>query len=266
MYRSYYSLSREPFSKSILSSEIYCSRTSKELIARLEYLKRIRGIALITGEPGAGKTLMLRTFCENLNPSLYKVIYFKMVSLSSNDFYRGLAIESGEEPKHKKIDLFRQIQKSISQHFYERKITPVIILDELQLIRDGILSELSSIFNFGMDSENPFILIFAGLPYIHNKLMLNQHRPLYQRIAAKFKLEALTKTETSEYISHLMKISGSKFNLFSSNAVDSIYSLASGWPRLINQLCTHCLIAGFHSKKDLIDEEIVRIAAEESGI
>ena len=156
MFKSFYSLSKTPFTKELKSSEAFASAGFAELSARLEYLKKSRGMGLVTGEPGVGKTLTLRAFFGSLSPSLYKVIYFPLSTLTVQDFYRGLAAELGEEPRFRKVDLFYQIQKSIFTLYKERKITPVLILDELQMARDAFLCDLSLLFNFGMDAENPF--------------------------------------------------------------------------------------------------------------
>ncbi|SHF52463.1 AAA domain-containing protein, partial [Desulforamulus putei DSM 12395] len=91
---------------------------------------------------------------------------YKLSTGTVMDFFRGLVTGLGEEPKFRKVDLFHQIQKAVLTFYQERKITPVFILDEMQLAKDLFLHDLSIIFNFGMDSENPFILVISGLPYM----------------------------------------------------------------------------------------------------
>ncbi|KMY56607.1 ATP-binding protein, partial [Geobacillus stearothermophilus] len=138
-----------------------------------EYVKRTRGIGLLIGEPGAGKTFALRALKESLNPSLYHVVYFPLSTGGVMDFYRGLALGLGEEPKYRKVDLFRQIQQAIERLYHERRITPVFILDEMHLAKDAFLQDIAILFNFEMDSTNPFVLILAGLPHLQGKLRLN---------------------------------------------------------------------------------------------
>lgn len=266
MYRSFYSLAKAPFNKDIKTSDSFPSAAFKETTARLEYLKKTRGIGLVAGEPGAGKTFALRSFAEGLNPSLYKVIYFPLSTGTVMDFYRGLAIGLGEDPKFRKVDLFHQIQQAVQASFRERKITPVFILDEMQMAKDLFFCDLSILFNFGMDSENPFILILSGLPYLMDRLTLNNNRPLLQRVMMRYKVEPLTKDEVSGYVQHHMELAGAKHVVFTNTAIDAIASLSRGWPRLINKLATHCLLYGCHAKKEQIDEEVVRLAAEETGI
>jgi general secretion pathway protein A len=266
MYQTFYSLARTPFAKEIKSTDSFPSGPYQEMNARLDYMKKTRGMGLLVGEPGAGKTFALRGFAENLNPSLFKVIYFPLSTGTVMDFYRGLAVGLGEDPKSRKVDLFHQIQQAIKVYFKERKITPVFILDEMQMAKDAFLNDLSILFNFDMDSENPFILILAGLPHLLDRLSLNHNRPLSQRIMMRYKVEPLTKDEVARYITHHMQLAGANHTIFSDPAIQAITSLSRGWPRLINKIATHSLLAGYQARKELIDEEVVRLAAEEAGI
>ncbi len=182
MYKTFYSLLREPFAKDTDPSEAYPGAAFQEALQALEYVKRTRGIGLLIGEPGVGKTFALRALKESLSPSLHHVVYFPLSTGGVMDFYRGLALGLGEEPKYRKVDLFRQIQQAIERLHHERRITPVFISDEMHFAKDAFLQDIAILFNFEMDSTNPFVLILAGLPHLQGKLRLNQHRPLDQRI------------------------------------------------------------------------------------
>lgn len=266
MYKSFYSLTTAPFTKSIAPEKAFMSTTFTETLARLDYLKRTRGIGLLIGEPGAGKTFALRMFSSSLPPSLYHVMYFPLSTGTVMDFYRGLAYGLGEEPKARKVDIFRQIQQGIERLYRERKITPVFILDEIHMAKDIFLMDLSLLFNFNMDSENPYILLLCGLPHLRERLGLNQNRPLVQRIIMRYKIEALTKDEVAGYLEHHLRLSGANHPIFTESAIEAIATRTQGWPRLINQLATHCLLQGYALKKEQIDEEVVRLAEHEVWI
>jgi general secretion pathway protein A len=266
MYLSFYSLAKAPFGKEFKPSDSFASAAYQETMARLDYLKKTRGMGLIVGEPGAGKTFALRCFAESLNPALFKVIYFPLSTGTVMDFYRGLAIGLGEEPKFRKVDLFHQIQRAVQVSFTERKVTPVFILDEMQFATDKFLNDLSILFNFEMDTANPFILILSGLPHLLNRLSLNQNRALSQRILMRYKVEPLAKGEVGNYIEHHLQLAGANHRIFSESAVEAISSLSGGWPRLVNKLAIHSLLAGYQARKELIDETVVHLAAEEAGI
>ena len=266
MFRAFYSLSKIPFSKDISPAEAFSSSSHTEVLARLDFLKKTRGVGLITGEAGAGKTLALRSFSVSLNPSLFKPIYLPLSSLTVMDTYRSLAKGLGVNASFRKIDLFHQIQNAIFDLFKNRGITPVFILDEMQLSRDAFLSDIALLFNFAMDSENPFILILVGLPHLNSKLSLAQHRPLNQRILTRYNFDPLSLDETFVYLKQHLATAGATHEIFSESAVRSIFSLSSGWPRVINQLATHALFSGCQFKKNIVDEECVRSAAVEAGL
>ena len=107
---------------------------------------------MIIGESGSGKTSALRAMANSTNSSLFKVIYFPLSTGSVMDFYRGIATGLGEEPKFRKVDLFNQVQAAILKFYNDKKITPIIILDEMQLVPNKFLNDLGILFNFAMDS------------------------------------------------------------------------------------------------------------------
>mgnify|MGYP001264851769 FL=1 len=266
MFKSFYSLAKEPFSKDIRPSDAFLSSDYQGALNALSYLQKSKGIGLLIGDPGAGKTFTLRAFKESLNPSLYHVIYFPLSTGGVMDFYRGLAYGLGEEPKYRKVDLFRQIQQGIERMDKERKVTPVFILDEMHLAKDAFLQDIALLFNFQMDSTNPFILILAGLPHLKTRLTMNHHRPLSQRLIMKYEIQPLAKEEIVSYINHHLKIAGAKMPIFTESALEAIALRSQGWPRVINKITINSLLFGFQLKKEQIDEEVVRLAIEDIGL
>lgn len=263
MYKAFYSLKQSPFSKDLPARHLYASQSHKETLSRLKYLQQIRGIGVITGESGIGKTTYLRAFVSQLNPSLYKVVYFPLSTGTVMDFYRGIASGLGEIPQFRKVDLFHQIQQAIHKSFKDSRITPVFILDEMQLVTPKFLGELTILFNFEMDSKNPFILILSGLDYFLDKLKLNQNRPLSQRVVIRYEIEPFDETEFKAYIAHHLSLAGANIPLFDEAALNAIYQRSRGIPRVINTLCSNCLIQGSALKASLISEEIVFQVSEE---
>jgi type II secretory pathway predicted ATPase ExeA len=164
------------------------------------------------------------------------------------------------------VELFFQIQNAITDLYDKRRITPVFILDEMQSASAQFLHDLSIIFNFDMDKRNPFILILTGLPTLANRLALNQNRSLDQRLVTRFHFSPLTPDEVRDYIKHRFKHAGVSRNLINENAYEAISSSTGGYPRLVGNLVTQCLILAFQKQRDLIDEEIVFAASAEAGI
>jgi hypothetical protein len=182
------------------------------------------------------------------------------------DFYRGLAYGLGEEPKFRKVDLFRQIQQGIEWMALERKITPVFILDEMHMAKDAFLQDVALLFTFPIDSTNPFILLLPGLPHLKTRLQLNHHRLLSQRLIMKYEIQALSREEVTPYIEHHMKLAGAKMPIFTESTIEAIALRSQGWSRAINTLAVNSLLFGSQLKKEQIDDEVVRLAVEESGM
>jgi len=266
MYRTYYSLSTIPFRKDLDDKYLFESPNFSEGIARLEYLKGTRGIGVVVGEAGAGKTSLLRRFTATLNPSLFKAVYFPLSTVTVADFDRGLALGLGQEPKFRKVDMFGQIQQAVLNLFHNQRITPVLILDEMQMASNQFLNDISLLFNFAMDSENPFVLIMIGLPHFMERLKLSHNQPLAQRVIMRYSMQPLGKEDVRNYIQHQLKLAGANHDIFSPQAIEAIASRSRGFPRIINNLATNCLLYGCAKKLELITDEAVFAAAAETGV
>jgi len=257
MFKQHFGMKTNPFEKDIPAGDMYSGGDIKELDSRLKYMLECKGIFLLVGEPGTGKTAALRRFTSTLGHSLYRPTYIPLTTLTVNDFYSALATELGESRKYRKIDMFHQIQSAISALYYEQRVTPVIIVDEAHMASTAILDDLRMLFNFNMDASNPFILILAGQPLIKNKLALNMCLPLRQRVAARYTMKGLSLQETAGYLDTRMSLAGVERKVFTEQAVASIHSCSNGSPRSINNLAVQSLIYCAWKKTDTVDEEAV---------
>lgn len=257
MFTQYFGLKFNPFGKEIDITDVYESSDLIELSSRLKYIQSARGIFMVIGEPGTGKSTALRKFASSMNPGLYRTCYFTLSTVTVMDFYRGLLTSLGEIPSSKKITMFSQIQQAVKSLYYEQRITPVIMLDEVQMLSNSILEDIRLLFSFNMDSENPFILILSGQTQLRSKLQLSVNTPLRQRITIKHVMQGLKKEEIQEYLFSRLKAAGSTQNIFTASAVDAIYSVSKGTPRIVNSLATASLMYACSARKNEIDEEVV---------
>ena len=170
-YTARYGLEFNPFLKN--SKEVLVeTQEYKEVQFRLKYLLSTKGFGLLTGSAGKGKTTALRSFASSLNPSLYKVIYSSLSTLTVMDFYRNLAAELGAVPAYRKTENFKLIQDEINRLAIEKRQTPVIIMDEANYIGTAILNDLKILFNFEMDSRDRAVILLTGLPQLNNTLQI----------------------------------------------------------------------------------------------
>lgn len=227
-FLQFFGLKFNPFRKEVPIEQLFASSSSIELRSRLGFLETTRGIGLVMGEPGAGKTTALRAYLKQLNPASYHICYFALSTLNVREFLNGLAMELGESPAFQRIKTIHLIQQAIRSMFHERKTTPVIVLDEMHLASSVIFDELRLILNFEMDSHNPYILIMAAQPPIRAKLNLNVHLPLRQRILVKYTLQGLKEDELGNYLATRLAFAGSNDQIYQEPSLLAIYSVSGG--------------------------------------
>ncbi|MFA9467044.1 MAG: ExeA family protein [Velocimicrobium sp.] len=261
-YFTRYGLEFNPFLKN--SKEILVDTSEyKEISFRLDYLAKTKGFGLLTGSAGKGKTTAIRTWSSKLNPSLYKVIYSSLSTLTPNDFYRNLVHELGATPAFKKPDNFRIIQEEITRLSVEKRKTPVIIIDEANYINNAILNDLKILFNFEMDSRDRAAVLLAGLPQLNSTLRLGIHEPMRQRIVMNYDLGSLSKEEGRQYILEKLKGAGCNQLVFEDAAIEAILNAADGTPRVINKFCNTAMLIGDSNKSDYITTDIVMKAVND---
>lgn len=263
MYRAYWGMEFNPFDKEIAEKQFYKTNDFVEMEKRLEYLKNIKGIGLFTGLPGTGKTACCRAFVRGLNPSLYKVVYLPMTTISASEFYRDLARGLGLDPCYRKIDNFRNIQERIRNLYREQKTTLVILIDEAQYLGRAILSDLKLLMNFEMDSRSYAVLALSGQPMLNNTLSMQIHEALRQRIVISYNMQGLTGEEAAEYAKDRMKICGVTREVFQPAALEAAYGCCGSSLRKLNSLLHRALIIGCEQKADTVGTETIMEASNE---
>lgn len=257
-----YGLEFNPFLKN--SKEILFEGSEyNEARFRLNYLADTKGFGLLTGEPGRGKTTLVRSWANSLNPSLYKVIYSSLSTITVNEFYRSLAASLGAQPAFRKTDNFHIIQDEISRLCLDRRRTPVFILDEANYIKNAILNDLKILFNFEMDSRDRAVILLVGLPQLNHTLQLSIHEPLYQRLIMNYNLDGLSKEEGRSYIDWNLKKAGCTVPVFDDAAVEAILNASNGTARMINKLANSSLVIGNSQSSARITADIAMQAINE---
>ena len=204
-YTSRYGLEFNPFIKN--SKELLIvNKNYEEAKIRLDYLLQTKGLGLITGGPGCGKTTIIRNWTKELNTAAYKVIYLPLSTLTVMESYRQLAIGLNLEPKYKKHQNFQDIQSAIRRLNIEKKITPIIIFDEANYMSSSFLNDLKILFNFDMDSKDLAVVLLIGQPVIINTLNLKANEAIKQRIITSYNVEALSMEESVKYITEFLFI------------------------------------------------------------
>jgi general secretion pathway protein A len=263
MYKAYYGLTREPFPKDIEPEKMFKSDTFAELSGRLAYMKKQRGIMLITGEPGSGKTTAIRNFVTSLNTDRFFPLYLPLATVAIGDFYKQLNDALKGESCANKSALFKSIQERIMHHTFQLNKIPVIIIDEAHLLKNENFFELQIISNFNMDSLDPALFILVAQSHLNDRLARYYLESFNQRINMKFHINSLSPSEVAALIDHQMKTAGVSKQIFNENACKTIHSLSGGIVRKIGKLVDKSLSLGVSLKKDIITEDEVVVASKE---
>ena len=266
MYLSYYGLEFNPFDKDIETKYAFETDDFKILKNRLEFVKENKTMALITGNPGMGKTFTIRNFFNELNSNLYKVVYICMSTITTYEFYRQLCFELGIEPSFKKVDMFREIQERILNLSKDKKINVIIVLDEAQYLKTGILNDLKILLNFDMDSKNYISLILVGQPSLNNILRRKIFDALSQRITVSYNMCGFSKNELNEYIDSRIKLAHGNNGIFNEQAIEAIYNASNGSIRVVNNIITKSLIIGKSKQLQTIDSNLILEAVNELAL
>lgn len=267
MYLSYYGLEKNLFQKEINANEAFKSNSFTNAIARLQYLKETRGIGLFTGGPGLGKTYALRCFADEINTDLYKIIYISATKLTKFEFLNCLCKNLGLDVGNCYTnEIEENIQKAIKKLWKEQKKRVILILDNVENMQSEIILELKILYDFDMESMDYVSIALVGNNVIREELKKVKYESFQQRIIVKYDFENLSRKEVEEYIKTRLELSGQSKNIFTDNAIYALYMVSKGNVRKLNVLIINCLIIGSQQQKELIDEEIVRLAKEQNKL
>lgn len=259
---AYFGLKRMPFGKEIKTADLVSSFDLREALARLNHVKQYRGILCLTGEPGSGKTSIVRKWVEDLNPQSFLHCYTPHVTVSRSELYRQTNTLLNLPPKIRKSDLFRQIQIAIANEYAQGKVT-CLILDECQLMDHQTLQELVLLTNFDMDSRVPYILLLIGQPEFKDILNRSVHEPLRQRINLRYHMSGLGVDEIKAYVEGHLKLGGRSDPLFCEKSFIVLHQLSSGLARKINKLCLAAMhLVMIEKRKTVTADDVLKVAPE----
>lgn len=265
MYCEFFGFNEKPFTITPNPNFIFLSSTHKEAFAHLLYgIDNHAGFIALTGEVGTGKTTVLRTLLAQLDPEKYRSALIFNPCLSREQLLanicRDLGVEVREDNSLGYLDDLNRFL--LEQNRVGR--TVVLVIDEAQDLEPDVLEQIRLISNLETERDKLIQIILAGQPELN--VLLNRHdlRQLSQRITVRCRLTPMQLHDTADYISHRLKISGSRIpGLFSSGAVKQIYRYSQGIPRLINVACEQALVMAWTQESLNITPSIIgRFMAE----
>ena len=237
----------------------------REALAHLLYgLGEGGGFVQLTGEVGTGKTSMCRCLLEQVpdNVDLALVLNPKVTSV---ELIATVCDELGIEYRQKDASI-KMLTDVLNHYLLEacaKGRRTVLIIDEAQNLSVDVLEQIRLLTNLETSTQQLLQIILIGQPELRTLLQREDMRQLAQRVTARYHLEPVTREDTGAYIKHRLQICGTGKSIFNKTAVDLIYKLSGGIPRLINVLCDRALLGAYTENKLQIDKKIIRNAANE---
>jgi type II secretory pathway predicted ATPase ExeA len=263
MYRKHFGLTQHPFAKDVPPEELFVSHAGRELEVRLGYLLELRGIGLVTGDVGSGKTTLCRKVTSALHTGLYRVVYVPLTTGNVMDLYKSISWELGLPTERSRAALYRCIRDEVSRLTLEARVRPVLVVDEAHHLRSDVLEDLRLLTNYEMDSQNRLCLLLIGHAELRRRLSMTVHEALSQRIVVRHHLMGLTREELPLYLTHLMRRAGTELAVFEPQAVEALFQATSGLPRKVNLLAHHSLAAAAVAKARSVSAVHVEAALAE---
>lgn len=249
-------LREPPFSKEVGDHDLWVPTSRAHAVDRLVETCHDRGHAVLVGEPGVGKTCVLRALRHRLPKEGFRLTYCHNVTLGRRDFYRHVCLALGLTPSATAAAVFYAISTHVAE-LGQDNVHPVLLIDEAHLLHQDVLEHLHIMANYEWDSRALLSIILVGLPETKQRLALAKNRSLWSRIHTRVALPEATPGDTSEYIAHRLRKAGCEREVFNSDAIALIHEQSQGRLRDTDRLATDALKAAARRKLRVIDRELV---------
>ena len=273
MYCKYYHLKERPFNITSDPAFFFSSKKHNEALSHLLYgVSQRKGIIVLTGEIGTGKTTICRFFLNQVGKNV-KTAFILNPTFSEIQLLESIVKDFGINPNKKtKLGMVLELN-----NFLLRESTAgnnlVLIIDEAQNLKPNLLEQIRLLSNLETEKDKLLQVILVGQPELNTRLNLYDLRQLRQRIMVRYHITPLDSDEIKNYINYRLEIARTEPGLespksesqveFSDEAIDLISRFSGGTPRLINMICDRALLAGFISETNHIDFGIIQRCIEE---
>ncbi len=261
--RHFFGFKDDPFPQDIPVKSLFPLPCFPPLEKRVQFAISIRGITVITGEVGAGKSTSLRYVCDKLHPGKYHLICLIGGAYGLVEFLRQILLTFGVAYHSYQVSVMMRTIRSHLLEIAARNEIPVLIVDEAHLLKQSLFTQLHTLLQFEFDSKPIMPVLLCGQDSLLDLLMTPIARPLASRILGRSHLEALKSEVMSQYIEHHMRLAGAKQTYFTDNSIMAIHQGSGGLLRRANSLAKGALLAAAMEQNKAVSAEHVRLAATE---
>jgi len=259
MYAEFFGLRELPFNNTPDPRFFYSTPDHEEALASLIYaVKERKGFVLLTGEVGAGKTLVSRIMLRHFGGAIAFANINHAVQ-TAGDLMESLCseFELSYEPDTGNAHLVRILHDFLLAKFAQN--TPVVLLlDEAQNLPVEAFEQLRMIGNLEADDAKLLQIAMVGQPELQRLFQSPQLRQLRQRIFRSYHLPALDRTSTDGYIRYRLSVAaGKEVAVFTDAAIDRVYAVSGGLPRIINTICDNAMLSAYSADCRVIEADFL---------
>ena len=260
MYERFFGLRERPFDLVPNPRFLYLTGRQREALSNLRYgLTTPRGLTLLIGEAGTGKTTLVQAVMGDVDDQTVECVLLSNPTLTRTEFYEYLA--AGFRLPKEAAASKTQFLFELRRHLHARRDVGVfsgLVLDEAQSIPYELLEEVRLLSNIETPTEKLLNVVLAGQPELADRLNEPNLRQLKQRISLRCELGLFTFQETGAYIAGRLRIAGGEpAKIFTREAVLAIHDASQGVPRTINVICDNALIGGFAAQEHPVTRALV---------
>ena len=260
MYESFYGLGERPFDLTPNPRFLLLTGKHREALSNLKYgLLSGRGLTVLVGEAGTGKTTLIRAAVAEFEAQGAVIAYLNNPTLTRQEFCEFLTAAFSLHPAvaSSKTRLLSELAGKL-QTSKANNVLSGLVIDEAQAMPDELLEEVRLLANIETETQKLLPIVLAGQHELGDRLNKPSLRQLKQRVALRCQLGPLDSRETAEYIAGRIRVAGGNSVLvFTRQAVDAIYQRSGGIPRLISVICDNALISGFAADRRPVSRDVV---------
>jgi general secretion pathway protein A len=261
MYEAFYGLKVRPFDLVPDPRFLYLTPRQREAVSNLRYgLTVSRGLTLLLGEAGTGKTTLLRTVLSELDGSRAECVLLSNPTLTRPEFYEFLTegFKLSAEAANSKTRFLFELSRRLEATHADGGVS-AIVLDEAQSLPSELLEEVRLLSNIDTHNVKLLNVVLAGQPELAERLNEPSLRQLKQRIGLRCELAPLDFPETAAYVAGRIRIAGGDpAAIFSREAILAIHGSSRGVARTINVICDNALIGGFAAQTRPVTRAVVQ--------
>jgi len=266
MYLSFFGLNEKPFAITPDPRYLYLSERHAEALAHLLYgINEAGGFVQLTGEVGTGKTTIVRSLLAQ-TPKNAEIALILNPKMTAPEFLLTICEELGIGVPDSALGSLKDLVDILSEYLLRAHAAGhrvVLVVDEAQNLSPEVLEQVRLLTNLETNTQKLLQIILIGQPELRELLSRNELRQLAQRVTGRYHLNPLSHEETSAYVRHRLRVAGATSDIFAPPALNAVFSLSQGVPRVINVICDRALLGAYSLDRHRVTASLVRGAAAE---